>query len=303
MLAATLKKHYVVEFPVLATPKIDGIRALKIDGVLVSRAFKPIPNSQIRSILEKLLPDGADGEITCGEFHNTTSVVMSHDKAADSFLFYWFDWVPSKAHSCLPYTERVCMIQEYANTSLSRSEPIVSLIPDLINNQETLNKYESHALSAGYEGVMLRRPEGKYKYGRSTLSEGFLVKLKRYQDSEATVIGAEELMHNNNEPQLNNFGMTVRQSRKEHLVSGNTLGALIAQTDDGVKFRIGTGYTNELRASLWTSRHDIVGKLVKYRYMSYGNKVAPRCPVFIGIRHGDDVWADTVTTLGQSTDT
>ena len=293
MLAATLEKHHAVEFPVLATPKIDGIRALKIDGVLVSRAFKPIPNSQIRGILEELLPDGADGEITCGGFHRTTSVVMSHDKTAYPFVFYWFDWVPSKAHSCLPYTERVRMIQEYADTSLPCSEPIVSLIPDLINNQETLAKYESQALSAGYEGVMLRRPEGKYKYGRSTLSEGFLVKLKRYQDSEATVIGAEELMHNNNEPQLNNFGMTVRQRRQEHLVSGNTLGALIAQTispeGEMVKFKIGTGYTDELRASLWASRHDIVGKLVKYRYMGYGNKVAPRCPVFIGIRHADDV--------------
>ena len=58
--AADLEK---IEFPVWATPKIDGIRCLKINGQVVSRNFKPIPNHHIRTTLEQILPDGIDGEI------------------------------------------------------------------------------------------------------------------------------------------------------------------------------------------------------------------------------------------------
>ena len=54
------------QFPYLATPKIDGIRFLMIDGQAVSRSFKPIRNRYIQERLE-CLPDGIDGEITCGD--------------------------------------------------------------------------------------------------------------------------------------------------------------------------------------------------------------------------------------------
>jgi DNA ligase-1 len=33
-----------VRFPVIASPKLDGVRALVIDGALMSRSLKPIPN-------------------------------------------------------------------------------------------------------------------------------------------------------------------------------------------------------------------------------------------------------------------
>ena len=67
MLAASLKNINQLDYTkgYLATPKIDGIRALMIDGHLVSRTFKPIRNNYIRTMLEAVLPDGADGEIVC----------------------------------------------------------------------------------------------------------------------------------------------------------------------------------------------------------------------------------------------
>jgi DNA ligase-1 len=287
MLAATLDEQHSVQFPVLATPKIDGIRALKIDGALVSRSFKLIPNMLVRKLLEDVIPEGADGEIVCDEgFHETTSVVMSHDRPVGDLVFYWFDWVPDNAALNLPYVERVCLIKEHSHRYAC--ELIIPLIPDIINDQDTLERYESDALLRGYEGVMLRTPYGRYKCGRSTLSEGLLVKLKRFRDSEAVIVGAEELMHNENQPELDNFGMTVRRSTQACLIGGNKLGALIATTDDGIIFKIGTGYTEELRASLWASRHELIGKLVKYKHMDHGKKTAPRSPVFLGIRHIDD---------------
>ena len=46
---------------------------------------------------------------------------------------------------------------------------------------------------------MLRDPSSLYKQGRHTLKSQALMKLKKFYDDEAKVIGFEEKMHNNNE--------------------------------------------------------------------------------------------------------
>lgn len=284
MLAANYDDTMIC-FPVMATPKIDGIRALKKNGKLVSRSFKPIPNNSIRKHLESLLPDGADGEISCGDdFYTTSSAVMTiQGKLPPSLVFYWFDWVPGSTN--VPYSERVRLIKQH---SLDH-ESVVKLLPDILYNTEELAEYKSEALLKNFEGIMLRRPDGRYKCGRSTASEGLLVKIKSYLDSEATIVGTEPLMHNKNEPTLDNFGNMKRSSRQQHMVTGNTLGSIVACTEDGVVFKIGTGYTDEARTQLWESKDDIVGKLVKYKHMGFGRKIAPRSPVFLGIRHPCDI--------------
>ncbi|NBX70281.1 MAG: hypothetical protein EBR01_15185, partial [Proteobacteria bacterium] len=69
LLAASLKKLTAddLKFPVYATPKLDGIRALKVNGEMVSRTLKPIRNSEISKALKELLPNGSDGEILSGK--------------------------------------------------------------------------------------------------------------------------------------------------------------------------------------------------------------------------------------------
>ena len=95
MLAATLKEVNQLDYDkgYMATQKLDGIRALMIDGKLVSRTFKPIRNNHIREILEAILPDGADGEIVCpGAFQATSSGVMRAEGEPE-FTYYMFDYV------------------------------------------------------------------------------------------------------------------------------------------------------------------------------------------------------------------
>jgi len=48
MLAGKCTNKNNIKYPVLATPKLDGIGCLVIDGNAVSRTFKPIPNKYIR---------------------------------------------------------------------------------------------------------------------------------------------------------------------------------------------------------------------------------------------------------------
>jgi DNA ligase-1 len=71
LLAASLGDINSLTFPVLATPKIDGIRVLKVGGKVVTRQFKPLPNNHIREMLEQYLPDNIDGEVvTPGSFND-----------------------------------------------------------------------------------------------------------------------------------------------------------------------------------------------------------------------------------------
>lgn len=270
MLAATvLTESDIPGFPLLVTPKIDGVRALKIGNVLVSRSLKPIPNRRIRDMLELLLPEGADGEIFCPPgLHTTTSLVMSHEAEGTDWMFYWFDWAYC---SDVPYCDRVLSIAAYVRANSGPLSGHVSpLMPHSVNNINELYEFEEQALSQGSEGIMLRAPNGRYKYGRSTLREGLMVKLKRFKDSEAKIIGTEELVHDSG-------------------VAGEVLGAITAVADNGETFKIGTGYTADQRLALWMNRSAIIGMTVKYKHdMVRGSRGRPRCPVFLGIRHDDD---------------
>ena len=60
MLAGKVKDLDKIDYPVYATPKLDGIRAVMIDGKLVSRNFKAIPNNFTRTKFEKILPDNTE---------------------------------------------------------------------------------------------------------------------------------------------------------------------------------------------------------------------------------------------------
>ena len=271
MLAATVRtEEDIPNFPLLVTPKVDGVRALMMKGQLVSRSFKPIPNNRIRTILEPLLPEGADGEIYCGDLYTTTSTAMSFDADGD-FKFYWFDWANNVD---IPYSKRVSSIETYVEVNDTDKKYIEPLIPQTICDLEGLYDYEKQALDQGFEGIMLRTPDGGYKSGRSTIKEGLLVKLKRSADSEATIIGTEELVHR--------AGFQTGEA-------GDTLGAIIARGTNGTEFRIGTGYTADQRLALWANRDMIVGKMVKYKHSEKGSKNKPRCAVFLSLRHNYDM--------------
>lgn len=276
-----------LNYPVEATPKLDGIRCLKVDGKVVSRTFKPIKNDFIRTHLEAILPDGADGEVMVGTtFQECTSGVMRQSGEPD-FSFYMFDYVKDDIKK--PYLERMLDMQEWYDQA-GRPERVVLWLPITINDTDTLNSYEADCLNDGYEGVMVRSPKGPYKCGRGTLNEGYLLKVKRFDDAEAEVIGFEELLHNNNVATKDAFGRTERSSHKENKVPAGVLGKLILKhPDTGIEFGCGTGLTAKQRKEFWENKDSLVGKIVKYKFFSIGVKDAPRHPVFQGFRDKDDM--------------
>jgi len=283
LLAATLEDVSSLKFPVLATPKLDGIRVLKVDGKAVTRKFKPIPNTHIRELLEKHLPDGIDGEImTEGTFNDIQSKVMSFDGEPD-FTFYAFDFVQSDLNR--DYKERIDDLLHHFVDNPTKEFQVIVLYPVWIHSPEQLFEYEKTCLEQGYEGVMIRTPDGKYKCGRSTSKEQILMKLKRFYDAEAQIVGFEEKMHNENKQEKDEFGLSKRSTKKGGLIPADTLGALIVEDlKTGVKFGIGSGFTDELKKEIWIHRKKYKNKIVKYKYQSVGVKDAPRFPVFLGFR-------------------
>ena len=298
MLASTYAGEDLT-FPVLVTPKIDGVRAIKIDGKLMSRSLKQIPNIAIRTLMERILPeDGiSDGELSVdSDFQKTVSAVMSVNTVLpNNFKFYWFDWVQNSDFN-VPYYLRVLAMHDYIKNNtrtrpseLRRLKIIIPLIPAQVDNLEELSLFEEASIRKGYEGVVVRSYAGRYKCGRSTMREGLMIKIKRSEDFEATIIDTEELMHNLNEEQRDNFGRIQRSSAKGNKVKSWTLGVLVARAHNGKIFKIGTGFTSQQRQDLWASRNDLIGKLVKYRSAGKSKDNVPKCAVFIGIRHHDDM--------------
>jgi DNA ligase-1 len=155
---------------------------------------------------------------------------------------------------------------------------------------DSLDKFEAKQLERGLEGVILRDPDGIYKCGRSSTNEGILLKLKRYEDSEATIIGVEELLSNQNDAKTNKLGHTERSSHKENMVPMGTMGALnVRDLKTKVEFSIGTGFDADTRADFWKDRKSVIGKIVKYKYFASGSKDKPRFPVFLGFRDKRDM--------------
>lgn len=291
LLAATVKDVDSLNYPVYASPKLDGVRCLIKDGQAVSRSLKPIPNEYIQSMLSHPGLEGLDGELIVGSptdpqcFSNTQSAVMTKAGQPD-FTYHVFDM---HHHPDVPFHQRLfsaqsCLIEN------KHFEFLRSVIHYDITNATDLLTLENQLLGTGYEGVMIRDIHGVYKYGRSTLKQGTLLKLKRFVDSEAQVVGYEELMHNNNAAKVDELGHTERSSHKAGMVAADTLGALVVQDlTSGIQFNIGTGFTQEARDTIWAGRDDLIGKIVKYKSFAVGVKEAPRFPVFLGFRDKRDM--------------
>lgn len=284
MLSATVEDINDLKFPLYGSPKLDGVRALVIDGKLMSRNLKPIPNLHIQRSLPLVRMNGWDGELIVGKpehkdcFRTTTSGVMSED-GEPKFTYYIFDnIIPS-----LPFNARLKgMIANIKNLY----DPRIKLVPQFkIEDAFALHQYEEVMLERGFEGVMLRAINGGYKYGRSTVREGHLMKLKKFADSEAKIIGFEERMHNTNEKTIDELGRAKRSSHKANKHGTDTLGALrVRDVSSGVEFDVGTGFDDSLRAEIWNNRKLYLKKTIKYKYFPTGSKDKPRFPVFIGFR-------------------
>lgn len=268
--------------------KYDGIRCLKIGEYydhVVSRALKPIPNHHIRKVVCHFAPLFSDGELILGPnagFFDVSSGIMSRNGQPD-FRFMVFD---KFEHSELPFMERRTMLEaEWGKQSDQPVDPYIQLAPcQIVSDFATLQKVEEESLDRGMEGLILRSPYQRYKYGRSTLYEAGMLKIKRFIDDEAIIIGFEEKMLNHNDPQINALGLQERKHGIDGKVPADTLGAFVCWHEKFGTFNIGTGWPHRYGKYVWEHQSEFLNKYLTFTYQPHGIKEKPRCPRFKAIR-------------------
>lgn len=279
-----------LKFPMLLSPKIDGVRALVCNGQLVSRTMKLIPNLHTQALFGRDELEGLDGELVVGKpydsnlMQNTMSGVMSRG-GIPNVSFHVFD----KWDDPGPFYQRLRVASNIANTRDDFST--YAVFHQEVASYEELLIQEQRFLSVGYEGVMLRARNGKYKQNRSTLREGILLKVKRFEDAEATVIGYEPLYRNLNEAQEDERGFTKRSSHQANKEADELLGSLTVRCGtSGQVFSVGSGFDDATRRSAWAERESLIGRIVKYKtFKVTGVKDKPRFPIFLGFRDPRDL--------------
>lgn len=303
MLASKCEDIAKLRYPLLASVKLDGVRAIVIGGRVMSRSLKPIPNESVQRRFSGL-PEGTDGELICGDpahkdaYRKTVSAVMREEGEPD-VDFHMFD---NYTTPLMGFIHRYETVKEHAFRIQSIDVPGIPgalLVPhSLVRDQSELEMMEEIALDKGYEGLMVRSLEGPYKFGRSSVKEGYLLKIKRFLDAEAVIESVYEYQTNNNVATTNALGRTERSSHKANKVGAGVLGGLNVRALNGnykdVEFSIGTGFDgaddkNGERGLLWRDRDVLIGKIVKFKYFPSGSKDRPRFPVFHGFRDARDL--------------
>lgn len=292
MLAATVESLDKLTYPLLGSDKLDGIRAIVLGGRVVSRNLKPIPNRHVQAVLGHARYDGLDGELIVGDpcselaFNTTTRGVMSVEGEPE-FQFHVFDDCTDPA---LEFRHRYKLA---AAKIKALGGPLQLVHQHELDSAADVEKLEQWRLGLGYEGIMLRSALSPYKHGRGTLRAQDLMKLKRFEDGEAEVVGFEELMRNANEATTSALGLTERSTSKEGKYGGGTLGALVVRAINGpfagVQFNIGSGFNQAQRDLIWSTQAYWLGRVVKYKFFLNGSKDAPRFPIFQGERHPGDM--------------
>lgn len=271
-----------LSYPLYASFKLDGIRCVTPNDKVLSRKLKPIPNKFIQKKLQGL-PVGFDGELmVSGNFNEVDSAVMSFEGEPD-FTYFVFDLCEDK-YKHLAYTNRLIGLESYIK-ELGKWLPEIKLVEQkLCSSPNEVKAYYAKAIEAGFEGLILRNPNAPYKEGRSTLKQEWMLKVKPINDTEATVYGKTELLHNENMPEINNIGGTERNKQQAGMVGGETLGALLGLDKNGRQVKVGSGFTAAQRREIWDNFDKYKGKQFTFKYQDLTPDGAYRFPVFKGWR-------------------
>lgn len=275
-----------LRFPLYGSPKIDGFRCVLTDEGPLSSRLARFPNDFINKNLAGVLPVDTllDGELVVGKrrgegvLGRTSSGLTSRSGEPD-FTFWVFD----------TFQSGYCFGQRHALAKQIVEEldhPRIKLLKHkILLDRDDLERYIQARIDRGYEGVMVRSIEGPYKEGKSTLREGYLLKIKPFDTCEGRIKGWYEEMENTNEAKREATGKLKRSSAKEGKKPKGRLGGFILDDlEDGVEVRVGGGFTAIQRQRLWQLIQKdpkfFLGKLVRYQKQTVGQKDKPRHPGF-----------------------
>eukprot|EP00743_Colponemidia_sp_Colp-15_P003388 GILK01003662.1.p1 GENE.GILK01003662.1~~GILK01003662.1.p1 ORF type:complete len:310 (+),score=38.56 GILK01003662.1:72-1001(+) len=233
--------------------KLDGVRAFWTGSELLTRQGNRIHAPDF--FIAKFPRCQLDGELFLGrgEFQKCVSIVRTQLRTDDldarwkQLTYVCFD-IPSERSS---FERRLQALQKAVQES--GTQYLKALDQTVCQGADHLQTELLRVEALGGEGLMLREPRSRYMNGRSNT----LLKVKRFLDAEAVVIGHEE-------------GNGRNEGR---------MGALRVRGAKGMKFKIGTGFTDAER-----NHPPAVGTVVSYKYQELTVAGVPRFPAFIRVR-------------------
>ena len=313
-----------LNFPLLVSVKLDGIRAIFHPELgLVSRSLKPIPNKQLHEKYSHLIEYSKQNNIIFdGEFYNhkmtfqeITSLVMTEcfeeqktvkklQKQSSPLLVYYYKITeeeitfenPIKFHIFdrldLKNSEDHLINRASNYIDHENHKNIVKVDQKLIYKVKELDKLFNEALDDGYEGLIIRCPSQKYKFGRSTVKEKGLLKYKPFITYDAKITGITERLVNTNESFRNELGQSVKRNTKEDKIGTGIASAFIVKinwlqfsnkksgTFEMRELKVTIPGTEEFRREIFENQDKYIGKMIEFKGMDVGAKDVPRHPVF-----------------------
>lgn len=261
-----------LNYPIIAEPKLDGVRCLidlTEDVVKVySRTLKPLVNftelvkelTDLRNNIAWLGNVTLDGEIvaTDGTFDSTVSRSRAHEGVNDhiGYKYHIFDAVVHGTR--FPLAERKLRLLG------SEGEYFTTVPYSVIDKPEDVIAYNNLAIEDGFEGIMLKEMYGFYRSGRSRDWQ----KLKPFLTADLKIIG-----------------MTEGKGK-----ASGMMGRIVVEgevRDNGgakVCSEVGTGFTDELRKGMWLNQDKYLGKVAEIQYQEVTKAGSLRFPSFKRMR-------------------
>ena len=300
-----------VRFPCIVQPKIDGVRALNLNGTLTGRSLKKFEGFGVTEMWSLPQFRWLDGEMTLGNKPNcgerlcsmtTGAMGRFKDVAEPPDLHWWvFDYL---ADPSLPYDARYTLLE--MKVKELRDYFRIHLVPRSVRvgTRGLLDTTIAEFFDQGYEGTIIRNPEAPYKPGRATQKGQELWRVKPWADAEILVTGVSEGEVNTNEAKKNALGRTERSSAKAGMVANNQIGSIqgvmLADFHDpftgkllfpkGLDVTVGSGEMTVNEAEYYfKNQKEIVGHVVKFKHMTHGVKDKPRFPIYMSHRLPQDM--------------
>ena len=308
---ADIKK---IKYPCIVQPKIDGVRFMHLIGKPTGRSLKIHKNRYANEFFNAAILSGLDGEMAANidPTHPdlcriTSSALGTYEGKV--FLKWWiFDYFREGISAHLPYSDRYEMARktvEYLKFTFPIFRSHIELVPSYhCANLDDLLSFEEDFLKRGYEGVIIRDPNGLHKQGRSTIREGGLLRIKRFVEEEAEIVAIIEGEKNNNEALTNELGRTYRTSHQANKVGNGMIGSLHGKLlknvvdpftkkllfEAGQLITISPGsLDHNQRKYYFENPNEIIGKISKFKFFPKGIKDKPRFPNHVSFRNKEDM--------------
>jgi len=308
--------------PLMGSPKLDGVRGLFYpeSPTIVSRQGKQFPNKElvryfkpfVDYVREKRLI--FDGEFWAPKltFHQILSLVRSHGKPlVDSGLEYHvFDCIAEDEWMDISDVRLFSFRLMDVDALKAQNFRYIRIVPQTkLETIEQIEQFYAAQLALGFEGAMVRSPDGKYKHGRATVREGIMFKMKPVDFDRARIVGYYPLyVADPDSPMdVDEFGYAKTSNRLCDQIPVEALGGFIVQDiETEIEFRIGSGFdmSNDPqrgRYGLWLRKEKLLNRIVTYKHQKSGSKDKPRFPVFDGLEpesesETEETLFDDVTT-------